>query len=244
MKSLFIAWQDPETRLWYTVGRLTREEGVYCFVYTQGAEATPRFSCLGRMTDLNGEYFSEDLFPLFRNRLLYASRPEYPDYVRWLDMENENNDPLLLLGRSGGKRATDSLCVFPEPEPDAEGKYSVYFFSHGLRYLDRINLEGIARLQAGDILRLKREDHNEHDRFALVLETDEKLKVGYCPRYLNKELRRVQDVTSLRLIVEKVNPEAPLHFRLLCRTSFTLPQGIDLFTSEEYQPLSKVLLAA
>ncbi|MCI5145671.1 MAG: hypothetical protein D3923_09095, partial [Candidatus Electrothrix sp. AR3] len=91
---------------------------------------------------------------------------------------------------------------------------------------------------------LKREDHNEHDRFALVLETDENLKVGYCPRYLNKELRRVQDVTTLRLIVEKVNPEAPLHFRLLCLTSFTLPQGIDLFTSEEYQPLSKVLLAA
>ncbi|WLE95155.1 MAG: hypothetical protein QTN59_10670 [Candidatus Electrothrix communis] len=121
MKSLFIAWQDPETRLWYTVGRLTREDGVYRFVYTQGAEATPRFNCLGRMTDLNAEYFSEDLFPLFRNRLLYASRPEYPDYVRWLDMENENNDPLLLLGRSGGKRATDSLCVFPEPEPDAQG---------------------------------------------------------------------------------------------------------------------------
>lgn len=50
--------------------------------------------------------------------------------------------------------------------------------------------------------------------FALVLETDENLKVGYCPRYLNKELRRVQDATTLRLIVEKVNPEAPLHFRL------------------------------
>jgi hypothetical protein len=194
------------------------------------------------MTDLNAEYFSKDLFPLFRNRLLHASRSEYPDYVRWLDLENENNDPLLLLGRSGGKRATDFLCVFPEP--DAQGEYSVYFFSHGLRYLDRINLEGIARLQTGDILRLKREDHNEHDRFALMLETDEILKVGYCPRYLNRELGRMQEATTIRLVVEKVNPEAPLHFRLLCRTIFYLPEGIDLFASEEYQPLSEVLLAA
>ncbi|WLE95154.1 MAG: hypothetical protein QTN59_10665 [Candidatus Electrothrix communis] len=61
---------------------------------------------------------------------------------------------------------------------------------------------------------------------------------------MNKELRQVQEATTLRLIVEKVNPEAPLHFRLLCRTSFHLPKGMDLFTSEEYQPLSKVLLAA
>ncbi|MCI5157445.1 MAG: hypothetical protein D3906_03220 [Candidatus Electrothrix sp. AUS1_2] len=78
----------------------------------------------------------------------------------------------------------------------------LYFFSHGLRYLDRINLEGIARLQAGDILRLKREDHNEADRFALVLETDEKLKVGYCPRYLTihwqKKLNQKKSVQGIK----------------------------------------------
>lgn len=244
MKSLFIAWQDPETRLWYTVGRLSREEGLYRFVYTQGAEKSPRFRYLGRMIDLHEEYYSEELFPLFSNRLLYASRPEYPDYVKWLAMEIEDNDPLLLLGRSGGKRATDSLCVYPEPEPDAKGEYTVYFFSHGLRYLERNNLKGLARLRSGDILRLKRENHNVHDRFALVLETDESLKVGYCPRYLNRELRRVQEATTIRLIVERVNSDAPLHFRLLCRTNFFLPEGVDLFASEEYQPLSDVVIAA
>ena len=244
MKSLFIAWQDPTTRLWYTVGRLTREDAAYRFVYTQGAEASPRFTRLGRMADLNAEYFSKDLFPLFKNRLLHTSRPEYPKYIQWLNLKSKDNDPLLLLGRSGGKRATDSLCVFPEPEPNAQGEYAIYFFSHGLRYLDPINLQGITRLQPGDTLRLKREDHNQHDRFALVLETDEKLKVGYCPRYLNRELRQVQKATTIRLIVEKVNPEAPLHFRLLCRTNFHLPKDSTLFASGEYQPLSAALLAA
>ena len=244
MKTLFIAWQDPETRLWHTVGRLSREEGFYRFVYTRGAENSKNFHYLGRMTELDKEYYSEELFPLFSNRLLHSSRPEYPDYLQWLALTDSDDDPLVLLGRSGGKRATDSLCVFPEPEPDATGEYTMYFFSHGLRYLDRINLDGIAKLRPGNVLRLKREDHNIYDRFALVLETDKSLKVGYCPRYLNKELRRVQELSKIRLIVEKVNLEAPLHFRLLCRVNFILPENFDLFSTGEYQPLSKVKIAA
>ena len=66
----------------------------------------------------------------------------------------------------------------------------------------------------------------------------------YCPRYLNKELRRVQELTKIRLIVERVNLEAPLHFRLLCRVHFTLPEEFDLFSSGDYQPLSRVEIAA
>ena len=244
MQSLFIAWQDPESRLWYTVGRLTREEDGYRFVYTQGAKESPRFRYLGRMMDLHKEYYSKELFPLFRNRVLQTSRPEYPDYLQWLALEVRNNDPLLLLGRSGGKRATDSLCVFPEPEADSQGRYTVYFFSHGLRYLDVVNLEGINKLRAGDVLRLKPEDHNQYDRFALILETDESLKVGYCPRYLNKELRRVQEKTNIHLQVERVNQDAPLAFRLLCRAEFTLPEEFVIFGSKEYQPIDKEVLAA
>jgi hypothetical protein len=39
------------------------------------------------MHDLRKHYVSEILFPLFSNRLLDSSRPEYPDYVQWLGVE-------------------------------------------------------------------------------------------------------------------------------------------------------------
>jgi len=40
-----------------------------------------------------------------------------------------------MLARSGGRRETDTLTVFPIPEPDSEGRYRLHFFLHGLRYL-------------------------------------------------------------------------------------------------------------
>jgi hypothetical protein len=41
----------------------------------------------------------------------------------------------LVLARSGGRRETDTLTVFPIPEPDSEGRYCLHFFLHRLRYL-------------------------------------------------------------------------------------------------------------
>lgn len=67
MKSLYIAWQDPKTRTWHPVGRLTRDHGLYRFVYTRGAQASPQFTCLGRMRDLHKAYWSANLFPFFSN---------------------------------------------------------------------------------------------------------------------------------------------------------------------------------
>ena len=38
MKTLYLAWQDPEDRRWLPVGRLNFDGHVYRFVYTKGAE--------------------------------------------------------------------------------------------------------------------------------------------------------------------------------------------------------------
>ena len=81
MKALFIAWQDSKTRSWSPVGRLTRESGLYHFVYTRGAEKVSNFRPFGRMQDLHKVYQSKELFPIFANRILAKSRPEYQDYL-------------------------------------------------------------------------------------------------------------------------------------------------------------------
>ncbi len=238
MNALYIAWQDPNTRLWHTVGRLDRENHVYKFSYTKGALESHRFKYLGRMRDLYKTYYSEELFPLFANRILSSSRPEYPDYVRWLAMDPmKDNDPIQLLGRSGGKRATDELCVYSYPDINEKGEMEMFFLSHGLRYLEPSNIERIKNLRHGDSLTLKREIDNRHDRFALMIETDDPVKVGYCPRYLNRDLCRIMEKTNVRLSVESLNTDAPIQFRLLCKAVFKLPNDFSLFTDGEYQLL-------
>src|SRR3954463_2868057 len=102
MRTVYVAWQDPKSRDWYPVGRLTHN-GKYRFVYTEGAAVSPDFLPFGRMTDLNVAYESDNLFPLFANRLLPKSRPEYSDYLRWLDVDEDDPlSPLAILSRSGG----------------------------------------------------------------------------------------------------------------------------------------------
>lgn len=135
MKALFIAWQDKTTRRWAPVGRLSREDGVYRFVYTRGAEETPHFRPFGRMLDLHKSYKSEELFPIFANRILAKNRPEYRDYLQWLGLAEAQYDALEELSRTGGLRATDSLELFPCPEPTEGKTFEVYFFCRGLRHL-------------------------------------------------------------------------------------------------------------
>lgn len=196
------------------------------------------------MRDLHKRYVSEELFPLFSNRLLGDSRPEYPDYVRWLSVDHKKADPMQLLARSGGKRATDGLCVYPEPEPNERGEIELFFFSHGLRYLGETTLERINRLKPGDRLQLRPDDENAHDHYALVVETEEPVALGYCPRYLNQDLRRAIDMAAVELTVEKINPDALLQFRLLCKAVFAASAGFELFQTEAHQPLAGEINAA
>jgi len=240
MTTLYIAWQDSHTRHWHTVGKLTKNSDVYCFTYTQGALASPHFQPLGRMFDLFKPYYSHALFPLFANRVLNKSRAEYPAYVSWLALNPDiEQEPMKLLARSGGKRAADELYIFPYPEVNDSGQVEIYFLSHGLRHLSTESLCRIERLKEGERLTLRHETDNSHDQFALLLESGESVKVGYYPRYLSRDLKIILDNTTVNLSVAKLNHNAPLQFRLLCKAEFTMPTGIEVFASNEYQVLTQ-----
>ena len=114
MKALFVAWQDPKTRSWVPVGRLTHNDDLFRFQYTRGAEEMGNaFQPFGAMKDLYTSYVSEALFPLFSNRVLPKSRPEYDTYLKWLGMADSAYDVMEELSLTGGFRATDSLEIFP-----------------------------------------------------------------------------------------------------------------------------------
>ncbi|CAN5480422.1 HIRAN domain-containing protein [soil metagenome] len=250
MNTLFVAWRSPSTQSWYTIGRLTFEAGVYRFAYTQGArDAQQRggFTPLASFPQLEQIYESETLFPLFSNRLPSPSRPDYAEFIEWMSVPQDADDPVALLARSGGERATDQLEVYPRPELEADGLYHIHFFAHGLRYFPQASRERAERLTPGEQLRLMHDLQNEHDPNALLLRTAQQTPgdihlVGYCPRYLAPDvlrLLRADTGSELQVAVERVNPPpAPVQFRLLCNMTLRWPDSeFQPFSSPAHQPI-------
>ena len=242
MKALFVAWQEPETRRWLPVGRLTHENGKYKFVYTRGAKEAKSFTPFGRMVDLDAAYVSDVLFPLFANRVLPKSRPEYGDYMRWLGLREESPDELEILARSGGARATDTLEIIPCPEPTMDKNYEVYFFSHGVRHLKVDDQAHIKNLRESERLYLMRDLQNEHDAMALLLRTADPIScVGYCPRYYSGDFSRLLTSVgagNVHVTVEQINPDAPTQLRLLCKLVAPWPAEFSACALDQYQPLA------
>jgi hypothetical protein len=242
MKALFIGLPEPKSGRWVSVGRLTHEDNVYRFVYTRGAKESKGFTPFGRMVDLDAAYVSDVLFPLFANRVLPKSRPEYQDYLRWLGLSEQNHDELEELARTGGLRATDALEMFPCPEPTQNNSYEVFFFSHGLRHLIPENQACVNTLKAGEKLFLARDIQNPHDANALLMRTNDPMSlVGYCPRYYSAEFTRLVDAVGadkVEVVVEQVNPDAPSQLRMLCKLTAPWPPNFSPCARDEFVPLA------
>lgn len=148
MKALFLAWEDPYTRAWFPVGRLNYDNNWYEFVYLKGAEIARNkcaFSGIWSLNDFDTVYRSRELLPVFSHRLMRRSRPDYPNHIDWQNLSQTENNPIVLLSRSGGKKVTDNYEVFPYPERDEDGFYHLYFFLRGLRYMAPENKERIKK---------------------------------------------------------------------------------------------------
>lgn len=241
-KTLFLAWKDPISPHWFTIGRLTFDRNIYKFVYTQGvkeAEEKCAFTPLLSFPRLNEVYTSNYLFPVFANRVMSRSRPDYSSFIEQLDLLHDNPSPMAILARSGGERVTDTFAVFPDPEVDEEGLYNLYFFSQGLRHLPSSAIDRIDRFEAGETLEFDREVQNPYDDRTLISNTEERYIVGYLPRYLLAEIFELlrRDV-NLEVRVERVNkPTTPFQFRLLCKLSIDAIDGVCPFDAYQYQPL-------
>ena len=243
---LFVAWQssDPASRQWAPVGRLEHGSDGYRFVYTDGARSTPGFTPFPGMQDLNAVYGSEELFPLFANRLLTPSRPEYEAFLVWSGFDPANPpDPIAVLGVTEGRRATDSLEVFPCPRPDSFGRYVNKFFLHGVRYMPAAALERITKLEPEEPLGLMLDIFNNYDAHAVVVRTCDvgnRFMIGYVPRYLAHDVQRLCmkcNPACVAILVDRINKDAPLQQRVLCRMEACWPDDFRPCTDQDFQPI-------
>jgi hypothetical protein len=246
VRTLFLAWQDPDERSWYTVGRLDQKNGTYVFRYTQGAEEAmgQGFNPIVSFPDLRRTYESDEIFPLFANQVLSRNRPEFDDFVEWLSIPKDEADPIAILARTGDQ-VTDTLEIFPYPTKLSEHTYVVHFFVRGLRHQSSCAIERVQQLEPGDPLRLMPDLQNEHDEDACMLRTAEREKqakhlMGYLPRYLAREMAKLsrEQVARSNVEVVRVNPSpAPIHFRILCRLKMHWETDLEPFSSRVYQPI-------
>ena len=246
--TVFIAWRGGSTERgeWSPVARLEHAQGEYRFVYTQGARTLTGFNPFPGMGDLETVYRSRSLFPMLTNRLLSKSRPEYAAWLTWSGFDpNHPPEPLAVLGVTEGIRQTDALEVFPQPVADIQGNYATRFFLHGLRHASEQALQRLSALRADDVLHVELESDNLHDPHAVAVLDDgvERLRLGYVPRYLARDVRDLvscNGLDNIDLRVARVNHGAPLQMRLLCTLHTPWPQGFAPCTGAEFQPIAEM----
>lgn len=204
------------------------------------AQLESNFQVLHSFPELERVYTSSELFPLFSNRLMRPSRPDYKDYIESLNIPENEAEPFGILVRSGGRKATDTLEIFPCPEPSKDGIYQIHFFARGLRYMPKDSLEEVLKLELQERLYVTHDFQNLHDPKALLLRTKEHHNLGYCPRYLAEDIYEVwqQNSSSVTVYVERVNPApTPIQYRLLCNMTLECPTDFSLFSSRDYQSI-------
>ncbi len=235
ISKLILAWKNHYNHDWVPVGKLSYADNKYFFEYTESAKKFYRegqFAPFSHMIKVDEHYESEELFPIFKNRLLPKSRPEYNNYLNWLKLSEGNVSPISELARSGGIRATDDLQLFPYPE-QKNGNYEVTFFSHGIRYLPPSYIERLNNLRVGDKLYIMSDLQNDYDSHGLVFRTNDPVEiVGYAPRFFSFDfntLIRINNPENIFVKVEQVNYNAPSQFRLLCKLTTLWPPNFKPF---------------
>lgn len=175
------------------------------------------------------------------------SRPEYEAFLRWSGFEVASApDPIVILGATEGIRQTDAVEVFPCPAPDETSCYLNKFFLHGIRWLPAAVLERASRLGPGDSLNLLLDLQNDHDPQAVAVRTkSEPTLIGYVPRYPAQDvwhLAHACGVHFIELFVDRVNADAPLQNRVLCRMRACWPPGFEPCSGEDFVPIAGGIL--
>lgn len=240
MRTLFLAWQAPEERAWFPIGRLEAdtEQAFYRFCYTRGADEARQagFHPIASFPSLRECYESTELFPMFRNRVLGSQRRDFPAYLESLALDVA--DPLEILAISGGERQTDSFEVFPKIEKAADGSFQCRFFLHGLRYMSEAAQQRTMQLQEGEQLGVSVELNNPKYKQAIQLTSDYEF-IGWTPRYIVADLlKSISKTHDISATVIKVNREVtPLNRRVLVELRGVLPPDYEPMTDEMFQPL-------
>ena len=160
--------------------------------------------------------------------------------MKRLALDPRHTDPIDILSVSGGERQTDHLEVFPKIQPRADGRFVCRFFLHGWRHVNAESQARLARLSAGETLRVALELNNPATGAAVQLETADYFMIGWTPRYLVTDFLHAMSEAhrQVNAQVVRINREpAPANQRALIELEGILPAGVEPMSADDYQPL-------
>ena len=243
-KTIFLAWQEREaSRRWFPVGRLDADmDGErFRFRYIGGARRAERevgFPTLAAFPNMNADYMSTRLFTMFKNRVMWNSRPDFANYVHSLALA-EDSDPLDMLAVSGGSLVTDYYEVFPLLAKKSDGSFTCRFFLHGGKHVPQPAQNRLSRLTADEDLYLALELTNPLGERAVQIQTTDYHMIGWSPRYLGHDLSvaLAGPQGSCKARVVQINPmPAPSEQRVLIELSGNLGDH-EPMSGPDFQPL-------
>ncbi len=223
-RRLLLIWQDPDSRRLVRVGELDQlVDGRFTFRYLSEARE-PGFSPLVQFPDLDQRYWSSRLPSFFANRVMSRSRGRYGEFRHWIGLEANGADtPFEVLIRTGGPRATDTFHVVDDLTRSDDGRVISRFLASGVRHVHDAHRR-LTSLAEGQELYLRDEPDNCANARAILIDVQDGEPVGYVPDWLVEDVHSLRALaTDFRVVVERVNPDAPSHLQLLCRIEATVP---------------------
>lgn len=253
-RRLVVTWEHPWTRVISPVGFLTFDGATYAFVYLQQVLGTDDFRPLLGFPDLHRRYESDQLFPLFAQRVMDPHRADYARYVDRLGLDPRELNPWEQLARSEGSRHGDTIQLLPSPWRDVEGLWRCRTLVHGLRWIlmRETTVDGVARqvtgveleavlasLRPGDGLELVLEPSNVYNPRAVIVTDRSRTPLGYLPDLLTEGFGRLTKTAPVTARVVRVNgPDAPAHLRLVVELTAPANDEFEFFSGRGWQMLA------
>ncbi|MEK4488775.1 HIRAN domain-containing protein [Paenibacillus sp. FSL L8-0493] len=192
-KTLWLVWQNVNTRLFYHVGTLSYYENQYHFQYTYESKHQYKINCALKngyllhpmFPILKKEYTSPSLFGAFKRRLPSEKRVDFKEILADLKLSKSYTE-MDLLERTRGKLASDEYS-FEKPLLIKNGVLTTSFFISGMYYLELPD-NWVNTIIIGEDLLLRPEPQNPVDKDAIGIYTERGLQLGYVPRFYTTSL--------------------------------------------------------
>jgi hypothetical protein len=226
--ALFLGCQVDE-RQWLPVQKLIWSNGIYRMGYVAGVRqamaTSPLWQNFFGLSPIDRIFVSHNVPAAFSCRMPLDRPEEMPDRLPHLGLPSDLKDPIAYVARSGGYRHKDHRDVFPEINPDSDGKYRFFF---GLRDLEVEDPCSIAKIiRSGESLLTE-------GRNAIVSATN--TRIGSIPGYIHALATEHPDLVDIK--VERVNQGAWISSRkVLCSATCS---GFVPFAAKEYLPIGNL----
>jgi len=238
---LLVLWQQPSTRAMLPVAILEFDGTTYRFRYIDGADGIEGFRALLGFPEFDRLYESQELFPLFQERVLDTSRSDFVSVIEGLALDPSLATPWEQLVHTGGTSEGDTIQVTPFPRATADG-WECMFLAAGLRYFQHKSVRTdrgitktysstqfedlLASLSPGDSLDVELEVENDYNNQAQLLFHDGNV-VAYLPDWLARLTAPwVSGGNSVAAKIVRINePGAGWHLRLMASVSTGEPFG-------------------